>query len=61
VRPGDVLLTAGTRLTTAHIGSLAAMGYTAVSVRRQPRAAVISTAMNWCLRVRTYRWAKSAM
>ncbi|HOE35544.1 MAG: molybdopterin molybdotransferase MoeA [Chloroflexi bacterium] len=43
VRPGDVLLTAGTRLTTAHIGSLAAMGYTAVSVRRQPRAAVIST------------------
>jgi molybdenum cofactor synthesis domain-containing protein len=43
VRPGDVLLTAGTRLTTAHIGSLAAMGYAAVSVRRQPRAAVIST------------------
>ena len=43
VRPGDVVLRAGTRLSPAHIGALAAMGLTEVSVRRQPRAAVIST------------------
>ena len=43
VRPGDVVLRAGTRLSPAHIGALAAMGLTEVSVRRQPRTAVIST------------------
>ena len=42
VRPGDVVLRAGTRLSPAHIGALAAMGLTEVSVRRQPRAAVIT-------------------
>lgn len=43
VRPGDTVLRAGTRLSSAHIGALAAMGVVEVSVRRQPRVAVIST------------------
>ncbi len=43
LRPGDAILRAGTRLSAAHIGALAAMGWTEVSVRSKPRAAVIST------------------
>ncbi|MEL7646179.1 MAG: gephyrin-like molybdotransferase Glp [Anaerolineaceae bacterium] len=43
LRPGDVVLREGTRLSAAHIGALAAMGLSEVPVRKQPRAAVIST------------------
>lgn len=43
LRPGDAVLRAGTRLGSANIGALAAMGLTEVPVRRQPRVAVIST------------------
>ncbi|HPS33239.1 MAG TPA: molybdopterin molybdotransferase MoeA [Anaerolineaceae bacterium] len=43
LRPGEVVLRAGTRLSPAHVGALAAMGLNEVPVRRFPRAAVIST------------------
>jgi molybdopterin molybdotransferase len=43
LRPGDVVLREGTRLSAAHIGALAAMGLSEVPVRKQPCAAVIST------------------
>jgi molybdopterin molybdotransferase len=41
--PGDVLLTAGTRLGPAQIGLLAAAGCGTVTVRPRPRIAVMST------------------
>jgi molybdopterin molybdotransferase len=42
-RPGDVLLTAGTRLGPVHLGLLAAAGHGAVTARPRPRVTVIST------------------
>jgi molybdopterin molybdotransferase len=42
-RKGAVLLVAGTRLTAAHIGILAAAGMQQVTVKRLPRVAVCST------------------
>jgi molybdopterin molybdotransferase len=42
-RPGDLLLSAGTRLGPAQIGVLAASGHGAIIARRRPRVAVIST------------------
>ncbi len=42
-RPGDVLLTAGTRLGAVHLGLLAAAGHGAVQARPRPRVTVIST------------------
>jgi molybdopterin molybdotransferase len=42
-KPGDLLLTAGTRLGPAQIGVLAAAGHGAVLARRRPRVTVIST------------------
>src|SRR5271166_5684253 len=42
-RPGDLLLSAGTRLGAAQIGVLAAAGHGTVRARRRPRVAVIST------------------
>ena len=41
--PGDVLLTAGTRLGAVHLGLLAAAGHGAVQARPRPRVTVIST------------------
>jgi molybdopterin molybdotransferase len=42
-RPGDVLLTAGTRLGAVHLGLLAAAGHGTVRARPKPRVTVIST------------------
>jgi molybdopterin molybdotransferase len=42
-RPGDVLLTAGTRLGAVHLGLLAAAGHGSVLARPRPRVTVIST------------------
>ena len=42
-RPGDVLLTAGTRLGAVHLGLLAAAGHGTVTARPRPRVTVIST------------------
>jgi len=42
-RPGDVLLTAGTRLGAVHLGLLAAAGHGVVTARPRPRVTVIST------------------
>jgi molybdopterin molybdotransferase len=42
-RPGDVLLTAGTRLGAVHLGLLAAAGHGTVQARPRPRVTVIST------------------
>jgi len=42
-RPGDVLLTAGTRLNAVHLGLLAAAGHGTVRARPKPRVTVIST------------------
>ena len=42
-RPGDVLLTAGTRLGAVHVGLLAAAGHGTVLARPRPRVTVIST------------------
>jgi molybdopterin molybdotransferase len=42
-RPGDVLLTAGTRLGAVHLGLLAAAGHGTVLARPRPRVIVIST------------------
>jgi molybdopterin molybdotransferase len=41
--PGDVLLTAGTRLGAVHVGLLAAAGHGTVQARPRPRVTVIST------------------
>lgn len=43
VAKGEVVLRAGTRLTSRETGVLAAVGLTQIFVRRQPRVAVIST------------------
>ncbi len=42
-RPGDMLLTAGTRLGAVHLGLLAAAGHGTVRARPRPRVTVIST------------------
>jgi molybdopterin molybdotransferase len=42
-QPGDVLLTAGTRLGAVHLGLLAAGGHGTVTARPRPRVTVIST------------------
>jgi molybdopterin molybdotransferase len=42
-RPGDVLLTSGTRLGAVHLGLLAAAGHGTVTARPRPRVTVIST------------------
>ena len=42
-RPGDLLLTAGTRLGAVHVGLLAAAGHGSVTARPRPRVTVIST------------------
>ena len=42
-QPGDVLVTAGTRLGAVHLGVLAAAGSAAVLARPRPRVTVIST------------------
>ncbi|MFN0250693.1 MAG: gephyrin-like molybdotransferase Glp [Kofleriaceae bacterium] len=43
VAVGDMLLTAGTRITTWHAGLLAALGVANVRVARRPRVAIIAT------------------
>ena len=43
VEVGDVVVTAGTVLTPAHLGVLASVGRETVSVRRPPRVGVLST------------------
>lgn len=43
VVPGDLLFTAGTRLTAGHLGVLASVGVQSVSTTRRPRVGVIST------------------
>ncbi|MFV0253615.1 MAG: gephyrin-like molybdotransferase Glp [Beutenbergiaceae bacterium] len=40
---GELVLTAGTRLTARHLGAAAATGHGVVTVHRRPRVAVIST------------------
>jgi molybdopterin molybdotransferase len=40
---GDVVLTAGTRITPWHVGLLAALGFARVDVVRAPRVAIIAT------------------
>jgi molybdopterin molybdotransferase len=42
-QPGDLLLTAGTRLGPVHVGLLAAAGHGTVLARPRPRVTVIST------------------
>ncbi len=42
-RPGDVLLSAGTRIGPVHLGLLAAAGHGTVLARPRPRVTVIST------------------
>lgn len=43
VKAGAVVIAAGTRLAARHIGALAALGFSEVSVYRKPKVAVIST------------------
>lgn len=43
LRPGDRVLDTGTTLGPAHVGVLASVGHTTVSVRRAPRVGVLST------------------
>ena len=43
VKAGEVVISAGTRLSARHIGALAALGYSEVSVYKKTRVAVIST------------------
>jgi molybdopterin molybdotransferase len=43
VKPGDLLLTAGTRIGPVELGLLAAAGHATVPARPRPRVAVIST------------------
>jgi molybdenum cofactor synthesis domain-containing protein len=43
VEPGDVVVPAGTVLRVAHLGVLASIGVTTVSVRRRTRVGVLST------------------
>jgi len=42
-QPGDLLLSAGTRLGPVHVGLLAAAGHGAVTARPRPRVTVIAT------------------
>jgi molybdopterin molybdotransferase len=42
-QPGDLLLSAGTRLAAVHLGLLAAAGHGAVTARPRPRVTVIAT------------------
>ena len=42
-KPGDVVLTAGRRISAADTGTLAALGVTNIPVARRPRVAIIST------------------
>jgi molybdopterin molybdotransferase len=42
-QPGDLLLSAGTRLGAVHLGLLAAAGHGAVTARPRPRVTVIAT------------------
>jgi len=43
VRPGDLLLTAGTRIGPVELGLLAAAGHATVPARPRPRVAVVAT------------------
>jgi molybdopterin molybdotransferase len=43
VRAGSLVLEAGTRITVAALGGLAALGYARVAVRARPRIAILST------------------
>ncbi len=43
IQTGDVLVSAGERLTAGRIGLLASVGLTSVCVRRKPRVALLST------------------
>ena len=43
VKPGQVLIAAGTALSAHHVGTLASLGIVMVDVRKQPLVAVIST------------------
>ena len=43
VRAGEVVLTAGTALSAAHLGAAAAVGVAEVTCSRRPRVAVLST------------------
>jgi molybdenum cofactor synthesis domain-containing protein len=43
IEPGELVLSEGTELTPAHLGVLATVGVTHVSVHRRPRVGVIST------------------
>ena len=43
VRPGDLLLTAGTRIGPVELGLLAAAGHATMPARPRPRVAVIAT------------------
>jgi molybdopterin molybdotransferase len=43
VRTGDLLVPAGTRVTAAHVGALAAAGVERLQCARKPRVAVLST------------------
>ena len=43
VRPGETVLTRGSRIRAAEIGGLMALGYTSVEVARRPRVAILSS------------------
>lgn len=43
IQPGELLMTAGTRLGAAEVGLLASLGITPVSVTRKPRISILST------------------
>ena len=43
IRAGDLVVAAGTRITPAHVGALAAAGLELVSCARRPRVAVLTT------------------
>jgi molybdopterin molybdotransferase len=43
ITSGSVAIAAGTVLHAAHLGLLASLGYTSVSVRRRPRVGILST------------------
>lgn len=43
IEPGDIVFTAGTKLTPGHLGVLASLGLYAVDVFARPRVGVIST------------------
>ena len=43
IKPGDVVMTAGTVITPVHLGVLASLGVAKVAVVRRPRVGVLST------------------